>query len=499
VSVCVYDEDGSLVEFGNVTVVIDGEDLTFNLADGPIVLSYIFKSEGLKNISATYLANDIYSYSNNWTETNVSKINVNLMPSIIKNLNNVTIIIDTSIPIDENVSISINGINYSSKVNNSKAIFSFSDLSKGDYTVKSFIASDIYCADEVSDNFTVYNFNTQLTVDKNEFYYGKNNYRVTLRDGDGNAIKNKQITVTVGERTYIQLSDDEGVASFVIDLNLNDNAINVYYAGDENYSKASLDANIKVYTTVIASDSTKTLNSQYDVRFLDTSGNPLKDTEVTLKIGSVNHVIKTDANGIARLNIDLALGNYQITIINPINNEAKTQNINVVSRITENKAVSMYYGAGKYYTVRVFDDNGNVAKGVEVKFTINGNTYSQTTNDNGYASFKINLKPGKYTITAEYKGFKVSNKITVKSTIITKNIKVKKGKTIKFTAKLLNKNGKILKNKKIKFRFKGKTYKVKTNKKGKATLKITKKYKKGKYTITTSYGKLKVKNTIKVI
>ena len=47
-------------------------------------------------------------------------------------------------------------------------------------------------------------------------------------------------------------------------------------------------------------------------------------------------------------------------------------------------------------------------------------------------------------------------------------------------------------------KFKGKTYKVKTNSKGIATLKITKKYKVGKYTITTSYGKLKVKNTIKI-
>jgi hypothetical protein len=159
----------------------------------------------------------------------------------------------------------------------------------------------------------------------------------------------------------------------------------------------------------------------------------------------------------------------------------------------------MYYGAGKYYKVRVFDDEGNIAKNVQVTFTLNKKQYIKTTDANGYASIKISLSPAKYTITAEYKGFKVSNRITVKSTIITKNIKVKKGKTIKFTAKLVNKNGKILKNKKITFKFKGKTYKVKTNKKGKATLKIHKKYRKGKYTITSSYGKLKIKNTIKIV
>ena len=92
----------------------------------------------------------------------------------------------------------------------------------------------------------------------------------------------------------------------------------------------------------------------------------------------------------------------------------------------------------------------------------------------------------------------MSNKIIVKSTIITKNIQVKKSKKIKFTAKLVNSKGKVIKYKKIIFKFKGKTYKIKTNKKGIATLKINNKYKTGKYTITTSYAGLKVKNTIKI-
>ena len=74
----------------------------------------------------------------------------------------------------------------------------------------------------------------------------------------------------------------------------------------------------------------------------------------------------------------------------------------------------MYYGAGKYYKVKVFDDNGNIAKSVKVTFKINGLSYTRTTDSNGYASFKISQEPGKYTITAEYKGFKVSNKINVK-------------------------------------------------------------------------------------
>ena len=85
----------------------------------------------------------------------------------------------------------------------------------------------------------------------------------------------------------------------------------------------------------------------------------------------------------------------------------------------------------------------------------------------------------------------------VKPTVITKNITKKKANTIKFTAKLVNSKGTILKYKYIKFKFKSKTYKRKTNSKGIATLSL-KHLKKGKYAIYSTYGKLTVKNTIKV-
>lgn len=158
----------------------------------------------------------------------------------------------------------------------------------------------------------------------------------------------------------------------------------------------------------------------------------------------------------------------------------------------------MYYGAGRNYKVKVADDYGKVKKNLKISFRVNGKTYYRYTNEKGYAYLKISLKSGKYTITANYKGYKVSNKIRVKPTIITKSIAVKKGKTGKFTAKLLNNKGKILKYKTINFKFRGKTYKVKTNKYGIATLKIAKKYKITRYSIITSYRSEKIKNTIKI-
>ncbi len=129
---------------------------------------------------------------------------------------------------------------------------------------------------------------------------------------------------------------------------------------------------------------------------------------------------------------------------------------------------------------------------------INGHTYNLKTDKNGYLSLTFNLAPKTYTITSQYNGFKTSNKITIKSTIVTKNIAVKQSKPIIYTVKLLNSSGKIIKNKYVKVTFKGKNYRIKTNSKGIATLKLKNKYKTGKYTIKTTYGKLSVTNKITI-
>ena len=157
----------------------------------------------------------------------------------------------------------------------------------------------------------------------------------------------------------------------------------------------------------------------------------------------------------------------------------------------------MYYGAGSYYKVRVYDNYGRIAQNVSVKFSINGKNYYRTTDKNGYASLKITLNPKVYTISATYKGFTVKNKVTVKPTVITKNLSKKKARIIKFTAKLVNSKGAILKYKYVTFKFKGKKYLRKTNKYGIATIGL-KNLRRVKYTIYSSYGKLTVKNTIKV-
>ena len=219
---------------------------------------------------------------------------------------------------------------------------------------------------------------------------------------------------------------------------------------------------------------------------------------VTVTIGGVKYTAKTDKNGQISLNLRLKAGKYTVNILNPQTGEVKSQSIKVVSRLSANKNIVMYYGANKVYRLKVFGDYGNAeGAGKIVIFKVNRKSFKARTNKKGFASLKIKLKPKTYVIKATYKGFTVSNKIKVKPTLITKNKVVKKSKTIKYTAKLLNKKGKVLKGKKITFKIKNKKYVAKTNKKGIATIKI-KNLKVGKYNVVVKYAKLQSKSKITI-
>ena len=179
------------------------------------------------------------------------------------------------------------------------------------------------------------------------------------------------------------------------------------------------------------------------------------------------------------------------------------------TKIINNENITVDYGSGSYFSVKVVTADGHaVGAGAVVNFTINSKTISAVTDANGTAKIQITQKAGTYVITTTYNGKTYNNTITVKAVADKIVLKTKKV-TVKSTAKKfklkasLKINGKAVKGKKITFKFKGKTYKAKTTKKGIAqvTIKknVIKKLKKGKkYAVKVSYLKNTVKTIVKV-
>ena len=185
----------------------------------------------------------------------------------------------------------------------------------------------------------------------------------------------------------------------------------------------------------------------------------------------------SDSNAMA-----MAAGNFNVKLDN--------------YRIFGNKDVIQYYGGYKNYKLRILNNNVPVKNAI-VTIKINKRSVKVKSDGNGYVNLRLELKVGKYMITAIYKSVRVKNKIIVKPTLITKNKVVRKGKTLFYSAKLLDKKGVKLKYKRVVFKFKGRKYVVRTNNFGVAKIKLGS-LKVGKYKIKTFYGGVKNTNVIKV-
>lgn len=410
-------------------------------------------------------------------------------------LNSVSFDISTSISVDDAFVVKIDNTTY---ICNSTHL-TIDYLDNGQYCLElSLLNGSDYDYVPVYYNFTV-DAHTPVIIagDFNTSYLSNATYLIKVVDEDSNPVSNLDVAFTLNGQTAYRKTNANGEAFINIDLVNGVYSIEITSLENSKYYSTNITRTILVNSTIIGDSSTKASNSNYVIRLLDSNNNPLAYATAQITYGGVSSKQITDANGYIYYKVT-KVGTFNLNVVNMVTSEVLNRNIKVVSRITGNKALTMYYGAGKSYSVRVCNDNGTFEKGLKVLFKLNGKTYTKYTNANGYASLKINLKPGKYTIKASYGTTSVSNKITVKSTIITKDITVKKGKRIRFSAKLLNSNGKILKNKKITFKFKGKTYKIKTNSKGIATLNIINPYKVGTYKIYTTYGSLTVKNNVKI-
>lgn len=236
---------------------------------------------------------------------------------------------------------------------------------------------------------------------------------------------------------------------------------------------------------------------------LDATGN------LTVSVGGKNYV-ETLVKGNAKIKIlELCEGKHNVNISYSGDDKYESFAKNISVSILETKLVGnnvvTFYTGENIFKVRL--TQGNIAlSGKTITFKVNGKKIFAKTDKNGFASFKINLNPNskKYTITSMYNGIKTTNKITVKSIVIAKNLKVKKSaKTLKIKISLKKINGKYLKGKKITLKFNGKKYKAKTNKKGLATFNIKKnvlkKLKVGKkYTYKVFYLKDNVNKKITV-
>lgn len=317
---------------------------------------------------------------------------------------------------------------------------------------------------------------------------------------DGRAVNNTIVTFKIGSKNYYAIAKN-GTATLNTIFDYSGNfTVKAVLSENNIYKSSQCTFNLDIPVTINAKDIQQLYNTplNYEVSVYNYNGTPLESQDVIFIVNGKNYTCKS-SGGVATLHEKLDVGSNKITIINTQTREKLIKTIKITPRITKNKDITAYYKTPITFRVYAVADNNQAAKNKYVVFKINKKTYKIKTDKKGYAKLKIkSLAPKTYTITSTYKGNTVKNKITVKPTLITKDITVKYKKSSKFTVKVLNTKGKAYSKQIVKINFKGKTYKFKTNSKGIATLKIPKNLKIGKYVIKTTYNGYSIKNKITV-
>ena len=314
-----------------------------------------------------------------------------------------------------------------------------------------------------------------------KYYHGPERLEATYT-AMGQPLENVTIHFYINGIEYKVNTNSEGKAS--IALNLNAGVYDVMVRNFIIFQKAT----VTIKPTIEGKDVVKYYKNatQYYAKFVDGNGNVIKNTDVKFNINGVEYTRKTNESGVAKLNINLNSGTYILTATNPVTNEMRSNMIQVYGLIAENRDLTKYFKNESQYSIRLFDDQGNpVGAGEMVTFNINGVFYNRTSDENGYVKLNINLNPGDYIVTAEYNGYKVSNKVKVLPLIIASDLTKQFLDLTPFSVKLVNGHGAALIDKVITFNVNGVFYNRTTDISGIARLNIN--LWPGEYIITSMY------------
>ena len=258
--------------------------------------------------------------------------------------------------------------------------------------------------------------NTTLTIISNDNWeiYGITNYTVKLLDEENNPVSNALINfkIRTPEDTYIEetrFTDEEGKS--ILSLNLTMRGIHnilVSYDGDEDYNPAeSVDSNVIFYEKTIIKTPKKYAyrSSNFTIKLISSLGNILSNQKLTIYIDGVKYTKTTDSNGQVYIMMPSDKKSVNLTCSFNGIEYLVSSNLSMILPVykkTYTKSLVFAVLKGKYFKVLLKGIDGKILKNEEINITINGKTYSKTTNDKGIAYLKIKLSRGAYKVKFSY-------------------------------------------------------------------------------------------------
>jgi len=393
----------SVVDNDSSNDVLKSEDsntLSTNTADSNVLTADNNVSSTI-DVSKTVTAKDVTKYYKGSTKYTATFLDAN--GSALGNTN---------------VKITLNGKDYT-KTTDANGVASLDiNLKPGTYKV---VATNP--ATGFSLTTTVKILSTITSKDISKVYLDGRKFSAKFLKSNGKALAKKTVKFKINGRTYKVKTNSKGVASLSLKT-LKKGTYKIISYNADGLTKTNKVKVVKsVKTSLTAKDYTflKKDTKKIKVTLLNAFGYaPEKGKIIKFKVNGKTYKAKTNAKGVATLKLpSLKNGVYtvkysfaksgyykasstksKLTII-----PSKTPKFTVKSTTT--------FGHGAHTPFKVALTSGSVPlASKKVTLSVNGNTYTKTTNSKGIVSLPIDLEIGKYTITYYNKAESKINKKT---------------------------------------------------------------------------------------
>ena len=434
--------------------IVDGKaNVTFDISD----LMGIFGSNNTFNISSMFGENGTFNMSfGNFSLGNITNLNISTMFGENGTFNisalfggNGTFNI-SSLFGGNGTGFNLTNLTLGNSTFNFTNMFNFNKALKFAYVLEvgTYDLEVIYLP---SRNYSEARNNTAklvITYDKDVVYfcdittpekYGDNTtVSIVAVNKYGNPLSNGTINIKLnGEDTGNVTLDENGTAVVVFEKLLNGDYQLMFDSNGTNETtnftvsvpmKTSLTSKaISILTVNTAVDGK--IGKYLSVTLKDVSGALLANKTVKIAIdGKINNV-KTDSNGVAKLQLNIAKAGVYTASLCFLGEDVYTSSFNIV-KVTVNKQAPKLTSAKKAYkanaktktfTATLKSAKGKVIKGKKVTFKVNGKTYSAKTNSKGVATIKVSItKKGNYGVAIKFAGDNTYKAVNAKSTLTIK-------------------------------------------------------------------------------
>ena len=392
----------------NIIVTVNGKNYIVAIVNGKGTFHADKLAAGSYNFNARFAGSNNYNEVSDSGKFNVYKVD-SAIGITVKDINvgeDAVITVKLFSDATGELTVTVNGKDYTANVVNGRATVSVSDLKAGNYDVVAKYSGDNnYNAAVATSSFTVSKVDSTMDVTINDIVFGGDLTVDVVLPVDATG----EVIITVDGTSYTAGINDGKATQVVKDLTAGSHVVVVKYAGDDKYIGVEVAENVNVAKAqpvlgVVIADVDYGNGFVIEATLTGVNGAPLSGNVIVTVAGKEYTVKVTDGKGIATGD-KLAAGTYAFAAAwaGDDNYNIVTENGDFkVNKIDSSVAVNVNnIKVGEELTITVnvpFDATGDVTVSVD------GKEYNVAI-ENGKAVKTIaDLKANDYTVTVKYSG-----------------------------------------------------------------------------------------------